>query len=114
LLLFQALDSNFTWVYFPRQVTLAERQLRQALAENNQTIFDQKGKPTQIPTMRWVFQLFEGIDVLIIWQNDQVLMRQLLNLRPIHTQILRLFGKPVQNCYFLDPQGAECGQDSCW
>jgi transposase len=83
--------------------TLAERHLRQALAENNQTILDQKGKPTQVPTMRWVFQLFEGIDVLTIWQNDQVFMRQLLNLRPIHTQILRLFGKPVQNCYFLDP-----------
>lgn len=82
---------------------LAERHLRQALAENNQNILDQKGKPTQVPTMRWVFQLFEGIDVLTIWQNDQMLMRQLLNLRPIHIQILRLFGKPIQNCYFLDP-----------
>ncbi len=82
---------------------LAERQLRQALAENNQTIPDQKGKPTQTPTMRWVFQMFEGVDVLTIWQNDQILMRQLLNLRPVHIQILRLFGKPVQNCYFLDP-----------
>jgi len=30
-------------------------------------------------------------------------MRQLLNLRPVHIQILRLFGKAVQNCYFLDP-----------
>ncbi len=46
---------------------LAERQLRQALAERNQTISNQKGKPTQSPTMRWVFQLFEGIDVPIIW-----------------------------------------------
>jgi transposase len=82
---------------------LAERQLRQALAENNQTILDQKGKPTQVPTMRWVFQIFEGLDVLTIWQNDQIFLRQLLNLRPIHTQILSLFGKPVQNCYFLDP-----------
>jgi transposase len=82
---------------------LAERQLRQTLAENNQTIPDQKGKPTQVPTMRWVFQIFEGLDVLTIWQNDQILIRQLLNLRPVHIQILRLFGKPVQNCYFLDP-----------
>jgi transposase len=82
---------------------LAERQLRQALAENNQTIPDQKGKLIQNPTMRWVFQLFEGLDVLTIWQNDQISMRQLLNLRPVHAQILRLFGKPIQNCYFLDP-----------
>lgn len=82
---------------------LAERQLRQSLAENNQTIPNQKGKPTQIPTMRWVFQVFEGVDVLTIWQNDKILMRQLLNLRPVHIQILHLFGKPVQNCYSLDP-----------
>lgn len=82
---------------------LAERQLRQALSENNQTIPDQKGKPTQVPTMRWVFQVFEGIDVLTIWQNDEILIHQLLNLRPVHIQILHLFGKPVQNCYSLDP-----------
>ena len=82
---------------------LAERHLRHALAEKNQTILDQKRKPTQVPTMRWVFQLFEGLDVLTIWQNDQIFLRQLLNLHPIHTQILSLFGKPVQNCYFLDP-----------
>ena len=82
---------------------LAERQLRQALAENNQAVPDQKGKPTERPTIRWVFQMFEGIDVLSIWQNDQIIMRQLLNLRPVYIQILRLFGKSVQNCYFLDP-----------
>lgn len=35
--------------------TLSERQLRQALTENNQAIPDQKGKPTQIPTVRWIF-----------------------------------------------------------
>lgn len=82
---------------------LAERQLRETLAQNQQTIPDQKGKPTAIPTMRWIFQLFEGIDVLTIWQNEQVLMRQLLNLRPVHLQVLRMFSKPIQNCYCLDP-----------
>lgn len=82
---------------------LAERQLRQALAESGQTVPDQKGKPTQTPTIRWVFQMFEGIDVLCIWQNDRLIMRKLLNLRPVHAQILRLFGTPVHNCYFFDP-----------
>lgn len=81
---------------------LAERQLRQALLENNETIPDQKGKPTQTPTIRWVFQVFEGIDVLLTWQNETQVMRQLLNLRPVHYQILRLFGLAVQNCYLID------------
>lgn len=81
---------------------LAERQLRQALADTKQTVPDQKGKPNQTPTIRWIFQVFEGIDLLSIWHNDQLIARQLLNLRPVHTQILLLFSKSVQNCYFLD------------
>ena len=81
---------------------LAERQLRQALAEDNETLPDQKGKPTKTPTIRWVFQVFEGIDVLSIWQNEKLVTRQLLNLRPTHRQVLRLFGKSVQNCYLID------------
>jgi transposase len=81
---------------------LAERQMRKALAENNLTVPDQKGKPTKTPTIRWIFQVFEGIDVLSIWQNEKLATRQLLNLRPVHRHILRLFGKPIQNCYLLD------------
>lgn len=78
---------------------LAERQLRQALLKNKETIPDQKGKPVQTPSIRWVFQLFEGIDVLSIWQDDTQVKRQLLNLRPVHYQILKLFGRSVLNCY---------------
>jgi transposase len=81
---------------------LAERELRQALEATQQTVPDQKGKPTATPTMRWVFQVFEGIDVLSIWQDEHLVLRQLLNMRPVHQQILRLFGGPVQNCYLLD------------
>lgn len=81
---------------------LAERQLREALLENNETIPDQKGKPTQTPTIRWIFQVFEGIDVLSIWQDERLAARQLLNLRPVHRQILNLFRKAVQNCYLID------------
>jgi hypothetical protein len=27
---------------------------------------DKKGKPTSTPTIRWVFQTFEGIDILAV------------------------------------------------
>jgi transposase len=40
---------------------LAERQLRLRLKQEHFTIPSQTGKPTQIPNMRWVFQMFEGI-----------------------------------------------------
>jgi hypothetical protein len=49
--------------------------------------------------MRWVFQMFEGIDLLLILQDEQVVRRQVLNLSPNHLQIIRLLGVQIQNCY---------------
>jgi transposase len=81
--------------------SLAERKLRQALKEMNATLPDQRRKPTQNPTIRWVFQLFEGLDILLVKQNEQVLLRQLLNLRPAQEQVITLLGPQVQNCYLF-------------
>ena len=81
---------------------LAERQLRLALEQKNETIPDQKGKPTHKPTLRWVFQIFEGLEILSIWIGDQRVQRQVLNLRLVHIQVLRLFGPQIQKCYLID------------
>ena len=51
--------------------------------------------------MRWIFQVFEGIDLLVIRQNGQVVTRQMLNLRPEHLTVLNLLGPPVENYYML-------------
>jgi hypothetical protein len=69
------------------------------LKQNDETISDQKGKPTQTPTLRWVFQIFEGLDVLSVWAEGRLIARQIMNLRPIHQQIIRLLGSQVQKCY---------------
>ena len=45
---------------------LAEHRLRKQLAVTRETIPSQVNKPTDRPTMRWVFQCFEGADVLHI------------------------------------------------
>ena len=55
-----------------------------------------------MPTVRWVFQTFEGIDILSVWVNGQLTLRQVLSLRPVHEQIICLFGSHDRNCYFLD------------
>jgi transposase len=78
---------------------LAERQLRLRLKQENATIPSQTGKPTQTPTMRWVFQMFEGIDLLLVRQDGQVVTRTVLNLTRDHLLIIRLLGPQVQNCY---------------
>jgi transposase len=81
--------------------SLAERKLRLQLLESGQSVLNQLGKETQTPTMRWIFQVFEGIDLLIIRQNDQILHRQVLNLQQKHLTVLRLLGPPVEKCYNL-------------
>ena len=81
--------------------SLAERKLRQALKEMNATIPDQRRKLTQSPTIRWIFQLFEGLDTLLVKQNGQVMLRQLLNLRPSQEQVITLLGPQVQKCYLF-------------
>ena len=80
---------------------LAERKLRQALKHQSQSIPNQLGKPTRLPTMRRIFQVFEGIDVLLIIEAGKILQRRILNLLPIHSQIIDLLGPRVQKCYFL-------------
>src|SRR5829696_1250921 len=43
---------------------LGERSLREALAASGAGIRHQRGKPTQRPTLRWVFQLFQAVHLL--------------------------------------------------
>lgn len=81
---------------------LAERHLREQFRTQNQTIPNQVGKPTQRPTMRRIFQIFEGIDFLLIQDPDQPNSppkRQIVNLTPVHRQILALLGPEVRYCY---------------
>lgn len=77
---------------------LAEHHLRQRLQETGETIPDQVGKPTRRPTLRRIFQMFEGIDVLVI-HSPQGVEKRVLNLTELHQRILRLLGPHVEKCY---------------
>jgi len=81
--------------------SLAERKLCHALKEMNATVPDQRRKPTQRPIIRWIFQLFEGLDILLVKQNGEVMLRQLPNLRPAQEQVINLLGPQVQKCYLF-------------
>jgi transposase len=41
--------------------SVAQRRLRQELARQKENLPNQINQPTQRPTLRWVFQLLEGI-----------------------------------------------------
>lgn len=77
---------------------LAEHRLRSELVSRDETLPDQTGKPTQRITMRRVFQIFEGIDILLL-TTDGRQQRLILNLMDLHQRILDLLGNHVQQCY---------------
>ena len=81
---------------------LAEHLLRRQLVATEQTLPNQVNKPTNRPTMRWIFQCFEGIDLLHIrigphWQT------QVLGLQALHQRVLRLLGPAYSQFYFFSP-----------
>jgi transposase len=81
---------------------LAEHLLRRQLAATEQTLPNQVNKPTNRPTMRWVFQCFEGIDLLHI-RTGSHWHTQILGLQALHRQVLRLLGPVYSQFYFLSP-----------
>src|SRR5258708_2499112 len=81
---------------------LAEFRLRARLAETKQTIPDQVHKPTARPTMRWVFQCFEGIEWLHV-QTFATSFTIVLRLEAVHRLILALLGPLYEKIY--NPSG---------
>jgi transposase len=77
---------------------LAEFRLRSRLAETQQTIPDQVHKPTAHPTMRWIFQCFEGIELLHV-QTARTSLVLVLRLQPVHQLILSLLGPLYEKIY---------------
>lgn len=75
---------------------LAERKLRMTLKQLNETVPDQKGKPTDHPTMRRMFQLFEGISVLY---DTQGTLLKVMNIGEIPRKVLSLFGRDYEVLY---------------
>ncbi len=77
---------------------LAEHRLRTRLAETEQTIPDQLNRPTTRPTLRWIFQCFEGIELLHIRSASDT-QSLILRLQPMHRLILALLGPPYEKIY---------------
>jgi transposase len=86
---------------------LAEGRLRQRLAETGQTVPDQKGKPTARPTLRWLFQCFEGVDLHHTLHPSGMCSTDVLRLTKVHRLVLRLLGPTYEKCYLTFQQTAE-------
>jgi len=74
-----------------------ERKIRTSLKDEDEFFVDQKGKPTQTPTTRWVFQTFTDIHLLSIGDREKIVM----NLKEYHHTLLRVLGENYQINYLL-------------
>ena len=80
--------------------SLAEMRIRSALKEKKQSIWDQKNKSTDRPTVRWVFMIFE--DVLLLYtRKGQSIEKQAMNIREEHRIVLECLGSHFEKMYFL-------------
>jgi transposase len=78
--------------------SLAQRRLRLKLEEQEQTVPNQLKKPTKKPTMRWIFQLFEGLNFVKI-DLDGIQKAFIDGLNSIRLQIVTLLGGHILKIY---------------
>ncbi len=85
-----------------RVYSVAQRRLRHYLARQNETIPNQINHPTARPTLRWVFQLLEGMHRVRVTVQGKV--HDLIEgLNEVQIKILRLFGEEVCRLYHISP-----------
>jgi transposase len=79
----------------------AEWKLRRKLKEAGQSVPNQLKKPTQKPTMRWIFQLFMRVTLIIVTEGQHVISRQ-IKLSETQDLVLKLLGQDCKKYYGLE------------
>lgn len=80
----------------------AQYRARQALQETNETVPNQVGKPINNPTLKWIFQIMEGIS--IVKTSTEAIIT---NIDVLRCKIIRLFGVTACQIYGLQPELAK-------
>lgn len=75
---------------------LGQRQLRQTLKHRQRTVSNQLGRPTERPTLRWIFQCFQSIHVLGMGE-----LVQISNINDQRLLLLEFFPAACQRYYLL-------------
>ena len=76
--------------------TLGQRQLRANLKRHQTGVKNQLGKITDKPTLRWIFQCFQGIHLVVF--NG---VKQIVNLTDSRLKTLNYFDQSCQKYYLL-------------
>lgn len=78
---------------------LAEHHVREQLAATGQTVPNQLKQPTDRPTMRWLFQCFEGVSLVVFQPPHGPPRRDFAGLEPLHEQVAALLGPQCEKLY---------------
>ncbi len=76
--------------------TLGQRQLRANLKQRKTGVKNQLGKITDKPTLRWIFQCFQGIHLVVL--NG---VKHIVNLTDSRLETLNYFDQSCQKYYLL-------------
>ena len=85
---------------------LAQYRLRETLQAHHETLPNQLNKPVQNPTMRWIFQLLEGISIvrIVVDQSQGIVKEIITNFSQLRQKIVRFFGDTACHIYGLIPE----------
>jgi len=78
--------------------SIAQRQLQKKLLEKDETIPNQINKDIKNPTLRWVFQLFEGVNHIKVKISDKI-HSFLDGMNDLRWKIIKLFGGKITEIY---------------
>ena len=78
--------------------SIAQRRLRKQLILLDETLPNQINKPVQNPTMRWIFQLFEGINYVTLIING-VATKIIEGINAIRARVITFLSPNVQAIY---------------
>ena len=81
---------------------IAQYRLRELLKEKNETLPNQLGKQVKNPTLRWIFQIMEGVSIVRFYEAGNILKNEVIaNLNDLRKKIIELFGNTAMRMYGL-------------
>lgn len=86
---------------------LAEHRLRSQFAATGRMVLNQLQQPSDRPTIRWMFQCFEGIDLLCVTHPDGTRTTQTLHVDMLHRLVLELLGPAYEDNYLASEHTVE-------
>jgi len=88
---------------------VAQYNLRKRLTDTEETLPNQLGKEVQNPTLRWIFQIMEGMGMLHFYEGvDNKLIREMVtNMSPLRRKIIQLFGPTACEMHGIIPKSGD-------